>query len=227
MALKEDLLQLLKTDTDFREAARRELLTDELLSAPDRLDRVAGQLEALTVQVTALTSRLDRMADLIENLNGEMQSHAAWRRGEDGRRAGERYERDTVRRAYLLFGGGRDATERPEDLDRLRSALDGPAAAREVLPEVDDPSLSDLLWLKGERVLVVEVSKQVDRWDIERAARRAATLRRGGMTAVPVVIGQGWASDEAASEAADQDVEWRIGEEASPGYLALRRQPAS
>jgi hypothetical protein len=248
MALKEEFLQLLRTDPELRDAARREILTEDLLAAPERLDRLTRHIDAMDSRLVALTERLERIAQLQETtqqelralsgqvqglvgqvggLAGQMQTLNEWRRGDQGRRDGERYERDTVRHAYMLFGGGRDAAGRPEDLERLQRALDPQAAEGDGLPDTDDPFLADLLWLKGERIAVVEVSAQVDRWDVERAVRRAAALRRGGLAAVPVVIGQGWASSEAAAEAAGQSVAWRVGGESSEGYLAFRRERAA
>jgi hypothetical protein len=155
----------------------------------------------------------------------ELRSLSEWMRGDEGRCNGERYERDTVKHAYALFGGGRNAAERPEDLTRVRGALASQVQSPEGLADTDDPFLADLLWMKGERVAVVEVSAQVDRWDVERASRRAAALKQAGIAALPVVIGQGWASSEAAAEAAGQSVEWRVGTEASGGYLDFRREP--
>src|SRR5207248_7257746 len=125
--------------------------------------------------------RLDRLSD--------------WQRGEEGRREGERYERNTVRHARVIFGGGRDVTQQPEDLQRIQRALD-PVMARPDLDEADDPFLADLLWLKGERIAMVEISRRIDRDDMDRARRRAETLRAAGLPALAVVIGRDWVSEE-------------------------------
>lgn len=85
--------------------------------------------------------------------------------------------------------------------------------------------LADLLWLKGGRIAVVEVSRQVDRSDVERAERRGAALHSSGLSAVAVVIGRDWASEEAEQAARERTIEWRVGAEASEGYLEFRRCP--
>jgi hypothetical protein len=168
--------------------------------------------------------RLETLVAVVDTLAREIQGLAESWRGEQGRREGERYEQDTLRHAFAIFGGGRGVAERPEDLDRLRGVLAPVAAA---LTEPDDPFLADLLWQKGGRIAVVEVSRQVDRSDVERAARRAATLRAAGLDALPVVIGRDWTSDQAEAAARERFVEWRVAEEASQGYLDFRREPAA
>jgi chromosome segregation ATPase len=59
-----------------------------------------------------------------------------------------------------------------------------------------DASIGDELWL------AVEVSKVVDRIDVERALRRAAMLRKAGYLTIPVVAGEEHTpgSDEAARD---------------------------
>jgi len=69
----------------------------------------------------------------------------------------------------------------------------------------------------------VEVSLQVDRHNVERAARRAATLSAGGMETVPLVVGRGWASAEPELLAEERRVQWRVAEEGSAGYSEFRR----
>lgn len=139
----------------------------------------------------------------------------------------ELFERTTLRHAWAMFAGGRDATGHPDELEKIQSALDPLVARPEVLNELDDPLLADLLWRKGERVAVVEVSMQVDRADVDRADRRAATLRAAGIPAFGMVIGRDWTSDDAEDAARARSIEWRIGEDTSPGYLDFRRERAA
>jgi len=42
MAIKDELLELLRTDPEVREAARREIFSEELLAMPARLDLLTG-----------------------------------------------------------------------------------------------------------------------------------------------------------------------------------------
>src|SRR5438067_156152 len=118
MAIKDELLELLRTDPGFRDAARRELFTEDLLAMPGRLD---------------LTQAADRF-------------------------------------------------------------------------------LADLLWLKGERIAVVGISRRIDQDDMDRARRRAETLRAAGLPAVAVVIGRDWVSEEDERAVWTTGVEWRVGE---------------
>jgi hypothetical protein len=95
------------------------------------------------------------------------------------------------------------------------------------LADADDPFLADILWLKGDRIAVVEVSRQVDHSELERAERRAATLRSAGVPALAIVIGRDWATEEAERAARERSIEWRVGEDVSSGYLELRRSPGA
>ena len=88
-----------------------------------------------------------------------------------------------------------------------------------------DPTAVDLIWSKGGKVIVVEVSVKVDRDDVDRAYARATTLRGAGIDAVPVVIGDRWTSDKVRTRAEMRGVEWYVGKTLSEGFIALRRIP--
>jgi hypothetical protein len=94
------------------------------------------------------------------------------------------------------------------------------------LPAEEDPFLADLLWWKGQQVAVVEVSVQVNGTDVARAAARAATLARAGARALPVVVGDQWATLDTPQDAESVHVAWKVGADLSPGFLALRREPS-
>lgn len=248
MALKEELLELVRTDPEVRAAVRRDILTEDLLAVPARLDvltaaqqrteeqiaalaaaqlRTEERLEALVAAQLRTEERLEALIQVVDAIAREVHGLSDWRRGEQGRREGERYERDTIRHADSIFGGGRGATEQPEDLDRIRRALAPLFASPAGLAEAANPLLADILWLKGERIAVVEVSRQVDRSDVDRADRRAESLRSAGLPALAVAIGRDWASEEAERAAHERNIEWRVAEDASAGYLEFRRAPAA
>ncbi len=252
--MKEEFLELLRRDQAFREEVRRQLLSEDLLALPGGFDHLTALLEeALSLlretvgiahalaeaqrrteeRMEALFQAQQRTEEQIAALSQaqrrteeELRWLVSWQRGENGRRRGERYERDTLRRAPALFNGGQGGTpEQPWVQQRLTEGL-GPLLEG-LLGVEEDPFLADLLWWKGEQVVVVEASVQVDREDVERAARRAETLRRAGMHALPVVIGEEWTTPEAREQALARQVEWKVGSDLSPGLLAFRRAPAA
>lgn len=251
MRLKEELLHLLRTDAEAREDVRHEVLPSELLAMPPQLHRIAGhlellataqqrteermaalaaaqqrteeRLEALVVTQQDMAEQLAKLGLVVDRLDRRGQEQSEWRRGEEGRREGERYERDTIGHAVSIFGGGRSVSERPDDLDRLRSALEAALTSPDGLEAGNDPFHADILRLKGHQVVVAGVSLKVDTSDVTRAERRAATLRSVGLDAVGVVIGREWASVESERSARERGVEWRVGESASGGYVRLRR----
>ena len=87
----------------------------------------------------------------------------------------------------------------------------------------EDPFLADLLWWKGEQVAVVEISLQVNGYDVVRAARRAGTLKRAGAQALAVVIGEDWATPESQERALARHVAWKVGSDLSEDFLTFRR----
>jgi hypothetical protein len=152
---------------------------------------------------------------------------ADWQRGEVGRRDGERYEREIIRSAPFLFNGGQGgAADQPwvqqRLTERLQSFLDDPLVAAE-----ENPFLADLFWWKGDRVAVVEISTQVNGYDILRAAKRAAFLQQAGVQALAVVIGKEWARQDYQFDAKARQVEWKVGSDISEGFLNFRRTPSN
>ena len=78
-------------------------------------------------------------------------------------------------------------------------------------------------WWEGEQLAVVEVSLQVDGDDINRVTQRTNTLRRGGIQAMSIVIGEGWATRDTQERARTLQVDWKVGDDLSSGFLAFRR----
>jgi hypothetical protein len=232
MTIREEVLNLLHTDMGFREEVRRQLLTEEVLGLPalvrelaEAQRRTEAQIQRQGEQIQQLVEQIQRQGEQIQQLAQPVQALVSWQRGEAGRRAGERYERDIVRRAAVLFNGGQGgAPEQPLVQQRLTAQL-GTLLSQDILPAEVDPFLADLVWWKGEQMAVVEVSLQVNGEDIRRAAQRAATLRQAGATALAVVIGEDWATWEAQHHAQASMVEWKVGAELSDGFLAFRRLP--
>lgn len=246
-ALKQDLLRLLRTDPEFREAARREILGEEILSLPARLDALTTVVHELSVTVRELEvtvkelaaaqrrteARLDSLTLAVQALTAgqqgiqvEVVKLSEWMRGERGRRDGERYERDTIRRAVTMFCGGQPLAECPEVRNQVYSALGALAAEPPGVSDAEDPMLADLIWVKGSRMALAEISRHVDDDDVVRAVRRSGTLQRAGFSTIPMVIGRDWAADEVLQATQEAGVEWRVGDSASVGFAEFRRMPA-
>jgi hypothetical protein len=298
--MREQILELLRTDPSFREEVRRLVLTDELLALPSKFDqlvavvhelaeiqrqqgeqirslmeaqkrteeqvrvlaeaqrrteeqlqRKAEQIQALTEaqrrteeqlqrqaeQVRALTETQRRTEEQLQALTQQVSALVAaharmeeafqwlinWQRGEMGRREGERYERHVIRRAPILFNGGEGGSPyEPMIQQRLASMLSREQREQLFHDEESDPFLAELIWWKDGQVAVVEISLQVDGYDVIRASRRAQTLRNASIQAIAVVIGRDWANPDAYDAAIRYRVEWLIGSEMSEGLRRFR-----
>lgn len=154
-----------------------------------------------------------------------MRLSESWE-GEQGRRAGERYERWVVKRAPILIRGGMGGeTDQPEVRRRLTQWLTRLDSDRLLKDEEADPTLADIIWWKGDQVLVVEVSLKVDAEGMHRVQRRAATLQQAGIRAIPVVIGERWLHSDVRDLALSEGVEWYVRGNMSPGFEAFRKLP--
>ncbi|MDW8321320.1 MAG: hypothetical protein RMM08_08150, partial [Armatimonadota bacterium] len=201
-----DLIRLLEQYPDWRAELRRVLLGDELLQLPELVRQILQILqrhsEILERHSQAIESLLEaqrrtdqRMEELIEaqrrtdqrmeELAGAQQQMALqlarlvdWQRGEAGRREGEQYEAQTVRRAVNVFMGGRGGSPaEPQMREQLGKWLTPYYEAGEAPELTADPALADIIWWKNGEVFVVEVSLKVDGEDVRRARLRAETLR--------------------------------------------------
>jgi len=221
MDLEARLLRLEDTLVRLAEAqVRTETAVSRLAEAQVRTEE---QLVRLETQVQALAEAQARTEAQLARQVTQLQTLMGWQQGEAGRREGERDERDVVRRAAVLFNGGDGgAPDQPEVQRRLAERM-RPILAEGILPSEADPFLADLLWWKGDRLAVVEVSLQVNGNDINRVMQRAGTLRRGGIQAMGVVIGEGWATLDSQERARALQVDWKVGDDLSPGFLAFRR----
>lgn len=73
--------------------------------------------------------------------------------------------------------------------------------------------------------MVVEISIQVRDEEVRRALWRAETLRKAGVDAMPVVVGDSWMDLETEVLAEELGVEWLIRGESSEKLTAFRRLP--
>ncbi|MBI2767775.1 MAG: hypothetical protein HYX53_17905 [Chloroflexi bacterium] len=145
----------------------------------ERLDRMAEAGLRTDRRLEQISERLDRMAERLERV--------AVRQDED---SGDIYEFKFARKVVSLLG---EWVRHPnvvtlEDLPLIESAQ---ASGQLTLPEVRQLRALDLMVRGGDRsidgypdvILAIEVSRKIDRNDIERAAARAALLQRAGYSA--------------------------------------------
>ncbi len=242
--------RLMERDARLRETFRRAVLTEELLRLPEefrqfreettpRLENIESHLGNVEKDVAETKERVttieqdvaetkERVTTIEQNVAGVrdgVQSLQNWQRGEVGRRAGEEYERKIVRRAPRIFGAGEGgsptASERVGEQVSMWMAQAG--LMDEDVPEDSDPLDADLIWWKGDKVALAEISLKVDRDDVLRAKRRAAVLRQAGLEVLPVVIGAEWAHPETEQFANQEGVAWRVGNALSEALVAFRK----
>lgn len=233
-----DLVRLLEEHPEWRSELRRLILTDELLELPRIVKELAEKMDTLAEQNRGLAERVDELAeqnrrlvagletfaDRLERLTEQVEALVRWQKGEAGRREGERYERRMIRHAPLIFFGGDGGSPDDPVVRRKISEWLKPffREGRE-LPKEGSPTEADLIWWKEEKVAVAEISIRVGEDDIERAAKRAETLRSVGVEAFPVVIGEDWVYDELKAEAGEKRVEWFVKGMPSLGLVAFRK----
>ena len=194
--------------------------------AEDRLSRLEAVVAELAEAQRRAEDRLSRLETSIQHLIEQVDRLVGWQQGTAGRLEGEHYERMLVKRAPVLFNRGKGgATDNPFVQEWLSEKLQHLLAEGE-LKDDENPFLADLIWRKGDQVLVVEASIHVDRRDVQRAALRAEVLRRVGLQARGMVVGEGWFGPSAREQAQALGIEWKVGDDYSEGWIAFRRLPA-
>lgn len=239
------IIELVRRDPEARRQLLSALEMDRLLEIPSRMDRLeatVSHLAEIVADLAASQRRAEERLGQVEEHLGRIEaalekltvSHVAldasvgkislWQMGEDGRRKGGQDERRIQRRAHHLFYGGNGGGLHYEGVYRhLIDLLDRIPRNGHIVSEEADPLLSDLLWWKGDRYALAEISVKVDRLDVLRAAQRAATLRQGGVNVLAVVLGDEWTADETLLLARDEGVAWKVGDDLSPELLAYRQ----
>jgi hypothetical protein len=233
--LTDELFQLPELMRELIEVSRQHStaiaeLTEAQCRTEQRLQQLSEEFAAyrqLTDQRFAETSQqIAELVGVMRDMLRRLERLEEWQRGEAGRRAGEQYEQRVIRRAINIFLGGEGGSpEKPGVHRRLAQWLRTLRQQGRIPDTNEDPLLADLIWWKGEKVLVVEVSLKVDESDIQRARQRANTLQEAGVDAIPVVIGEEWAAPEVQALAQREQVEWMVGSGLSQGFLQFRRLP--
>jgi BMFP domain-containing protein YqiC len=164
----------------------------------------------------------------LQRVQAEVSGLNHWILCEFGCPEDEQYDIYTVANAVTVFGYGEGGSPRRDyEVRRHLLALFRAAGVDlTTIEEADSPLVADLVWWRGNRYCVVEISVKVDDYDISRAKARAETLKLAGVEVMPVVIGSAWAYDDARAEALKAGVEWRVGKEYSQGLIEYRRSQA-
>jgi chromosome segregation ATPase len=197
----------------------------EVAGVKQDVAEVKQEVTGVKQELQEVKQRVDRLEQITEATQQTVTRLENWQRGEQGRRDGEDYERLIVLRASRLFGAGDGGS--PRENERVRKQVEAWLEAAGLLDgdiEPDyDPLIADLIWWKGNKVAVVEISVKVNGRDVERAKRRAETLREAGLDALPVVVGSEWAHPETEILAKQEGVAWRIANAVSEAIIEFRK----
>jgi len=195
---------------------RHDELIAELIQTVQRHDEQIAELVQVVRELAEAQRRTEARLERLENrLEGEI-----------GRQSGERYEREVVASAPVFFYGGQGGgLGNPMVQDQLRQWLQPLFEQGVEISHLANPFRADIIWWKGDRVMVVEVGIKVSRDDVNRAAARAELLRRAGVNATPAVIGEEWGLPDVQALAQQEGVEWFVGDGLSQGFLEFRKLP--
>lgn len=214
-----DLLQLLEQHPEWRSDLRRLLLTDEILALPEIVkqlaeaqqrtekrvaelaaaqERTEKRLEDLTTTVNQLAAAQERTEKRVDELTTIMQ-----RMYEDvGRLKGLAMEAEYRSHAYGYFGSwlSRARAVDMSDLEEIENALQSRQLSAKEFKALSDTDVfvRGRIPLNGhsqEILVALEVSWVIDPHDVERAAARAALLRKIGYQAVGAVGGDGYVGE--------------------------------
>ncbi len=181
-----DLLEIIRTMPEWKEALRRELLGEEILSLP-------ALIRDLLKVIEEMNKRLYRVEQDVEVLKadvGVLKTDVATLKGDSlERKYRERpfvYFRRILRKPKLLSDS---------ELDDLLSQAQADGVLNDA--EVEEISRLDAV-VRGRRIsddraayLAVEVSVTIDARDVARAVQRAKLLEKiPGVVALPVVAGE-------------------------------------
>ena len=239
------LRRLFQADPELQETLRRLILTDALLQLPEKVEPLlqlpekiepllqlperVEALEAAVSELRAIVNRIEpvvnRIEPIVNRIEPAVRELQRWQRGEVARRKGDDYERLIIQRAGRIFGMGQGGSPRDDASVRQQILLwlDAAGLLEEDEDPASDPLEADLVWWKGDRVALAEISVKVDRNDVRRAKQRAETLRRAGLTVTPVVIGSQWAHRQTPKIAQREGVESVVKGVYSQGVIDFRR----
>ena len=213
-----DLLEILRTMPEWKEALRRELLGEELLALP-------GLVRELIRTIEAMDKRLYRVEQVTEQMNGRLyrveqdvevlKTDVAVLKTDVAALKGDALERKYRERPFVYFWR---ILRKPKvltdgELDDLLSQAQAEGTLSEA--EVEEISRLDAV-VRGRRIpdgstiyLAVEISAKIDNRDVARAIQRARLLEKiPSVIAISVVAGEQLTPEGA--EALKQTAAWAV-----------------
>ena len=198
----EDIIRAMRDRPEVRDAIRREILTEELLSLPEKLDRLTQRVDDLTVRLDTLTQRVEDLTAQVAEVVKIQKEHS----DRIGILIGDRLERRiaTILPPALSERLGLRRTQVVYHPTLLPSSDSGFAASVEDAADRGDITDEQELRLKVTDLIIrarrksdgadvwvaAEASGTIDRSDIERSADSAAALGAVfGEDASAVVVG--------------------------------------
>ena len=208
---KERLLSYLHTDQGFREEVRREVLTAELLSLPERfaalvdevhtltgsvdaltawVDALTGSVDALTARVDALTARVDAFVEATDRRLGSLKRQVTRLADDHGDLRGLILEQQVRHNpGYYLHKYARRV--HVMSIDQLLDEPETPALSEE---EQDVLARTDVLARGVSResgravLLVVEAVWRPHSGDVEREVSRRDVLASKGVETLAIIV---------------------------------------
>jgi hypothetical protein len=206
-----------------------EAAVSELRAVVNRIEPIVNRIEPVVNRIEPIVNRIEpvvnRIEPIVNRIEPAVMELQRWQQGEVARRKGDDYERSVIQRAGRIFGLGQGGSPRDDASVRQQILLwlDAAGLLEEDEDPASDPLEADLVWWKGDRVALAEISVKVDRNDVRRAKLRAETLRRAGLTVTSVVIGSQWAHRQTPKIAQREGVESVVKGVYSQGVIDFRR----
>lgn len=202
----EQFIAELQANPQLRDRVRDAILAHDFLALPGIVERLGERIEELAQQDQQLGRRIDQLGRRVDDLAEVVKQLGLKMDRVDGRIGtveGRLYELDyrdnllahlagALRHVRQVFPGALPEMTRADEHGEFSEAewidvhrIDVVAAGQLWKSPSDSP----------EKLLAIELSLVVDRSDVERAARRAELLRRGGLSAEAAVDGDAITSD--------------------------------
>ena len=203
-----DLLEILRTMPEWKEALRRELLSDELLALPGLVRKLMAAVEEMNRRLTRveqdiaeMNRRLTRVEQDVEVLKADvgvlkadvevlkadvevLKADVGVLKTDVATLKGDSLERKYRERPFVYFRRivRKSKVLTDSEIEELLSQAQASGALSEA--DVDEISRLDVI-VCGRRItddsvayLAVEVSAKIDDYDVERAVRRAKLLEK-------------------------------------------------